>query len=150
MKTILCIFLTLTVLSAAPAQDKLTPIPSNMLTDFRANAENPKFEALHKSKIQSEADALKVATQWLFNNGGMLAEESISIAGLHKASRRAGGYSDDGNWIWELQLSEFGSMLSGVILVDAQTGNVYSAIPNHKKANKQLQAIDAKASQPEP
>ena len=112
-------------------------LDSNRIAEYREAPGKSVCAALAKFKVKTEDEARQLALAWLVKNHGLLAEEGLEVSGLHRASRRAGGYAEGGNWIWEVKVTEFGSMLSGVILVDAATGEAFGAIPGRHAAQPQ-------------
>jgi hypothetical protein len=134
MKTRLFIIIGLLLFTVPViSQVELKPIDSNRIQEFRKSPKRETFSALGDSAVKNEKAAKRIGLEWIARHG-LLAEEALSVVGLHKASRRNGGYKANGNWIWELRLTEFGTMLSGVILIDAKSGKVFAAIPTETKS----------------
>lgn len=109
-------------------EEQIVLLDSNRIEEYREAPGKDVFSALARSKVKTEEEARQLALAWLVKNHGLLAEESLQVSGLHRASRRAGGYAEGGNWIWEVRVTEFGMMLSGVIVIDSATGDAFGAV----------------------
>jgi hypothetical protein len=111
------------------AETELKPSPEvNLLLKFRETPDDPQFAGLKQAQIRSPRQAEVAAITWLSREHGLLAEEKVRVAGLFRASRRTQSFEEP-NWIWEVRVTELVSALAAVLLIDAQTGQVFGAVP---------------------
>lgn len=111
------------------AKIELKPIEFGLLKQFRESPDSERFAELKNGKVKTESEARHVAFQWLLDQRGISANETCFVFGLYEASPMSGR-----NWLWEVRVTEWNTKLSGIILIDAITGEIFGALPTNPKS----------------
>jgi hypothetical protein len=98
-----------TILSAEPVV--LDKCPSGLNSPKSVNA-------------ATEKGIEQIAIQWWLVHRGLLADESLIIAGNFSVSRPIKGFADSGDVVWEVRAIRSFKRLTGVLWINEKTGKV--------------------------
>ena len=91
------------------------------------------FGTLRASQVPSRDAAQKVAnTYWV---GRMRADQTTRVVGLYQVAHAIDDFAAGGSWIWEVH-KVAGLGIDAIILIDAQTKNIYAVEPGLMHASK--------------
>jgi len=131
MKTILFAILLGSTMTLPATEPAFRVWDGNYLSLFELPRDKraESFDTLLATPVPSKDTAEKLAYEFWIHHPGLLAEESLRVSGLFRAGRAIDGFATQGEWIWEIRVSNLDFGVDGVIWINAHTKKISNLTP---------------------